>query len=101
VSGRLDLEDGLQRALPRGAARAVSAGEKAGLQLRELPPGRAQLFHPFRGFRRDELEAEGARMLFLRLHVTARGRDWERASARSARVPAPLAVRALPPGPRS
>src|SRR5207244_7119815 len=45
VSGRLDFKDGLQRAVPRGAARAISAGEKAGLQLRELLPGRAQLFH--------------------------------------------------------
>src|SRR5439155_14739440 len=80
VSGRLDFKDGLQRAVPRGVARAVSAGEKAGLQLRELLPGRAELFHPFRGFRREELEAEGARMLFLRFHVTARRRGGARAS---------------------
>src|SRR5439155_14865827 len=67
VSGGLDFKDGLQRAVPRGAARAISAREEAGLQLRELFPRRAQLLHPFRGFRREELEAEAARVSFLGL----------------------------------
>src|SRR6266581_3341061 len=66
VARGLDLQDGLKRAVPGGAARAVGAREEPGLQLRELLPGRAQPLHPFRGLRREKLEAEGARMFFLR-----------------------------------
>src|SRR4029077_299233 len=76
VSGSLDFKDGLERAVARGAACAVGAREKPRLQLRELPPGCAQLFHSLRRLRRKELEAERARMFFLRLHVSARRRGW-------------------------
>jgi hypothetical protein len=61
----LDLEHRLERPVAGRAARPVGAGEEPGLELRELLPGRAQPLHPFRGFRRDELEAEGLRMLLL------------------------------------
>src|SRR5260221_5797311 len=55
VAGGLDLKDGLQGAVPRRAARTVSAGEEARFQLRELLPGYAQLVHPLRRFRRGGL----------------------------------------------
>src|SRR5258706_274504 len=100
IAGGLDFQDGLQRAVARGAARAVSAGEKPRFQLRELLPACAQLLHAFRGLRREELETEGARVLFLRFHVTARRRDWARASARPGPGRAPCAGHSQPPGPR-
>src|SRR5713101_4548266 len=70
VARGLDFEDRFQGAVPRGAARAVGAGKKSRLELRELLPGLAQLLHPFRGFRREELEAEGARVSVLRFQET-------------------------------
>src|SRR5713101_8310504 len=70
VARGLDFEDRFQGAVPRGAARAVGAGKKSRLELRELLPGLAQLVHPFRGFRREELEAEGARVSVLRFQET-------------------------------
>src|SRR5205807_7813052 len=72
VAGGLDFKDGLQRALPRGAARAVGARKEARFQLRELPPGRAQLFHSPRRLRRKKLDAESARVFFLRLQELRR-----------------------------
>src|SRR5207247_7301097 len=66
VTRGLDLQDGLKRAIPGGAARAVSAREEPGLQLRELLAGCAQPLQPFRGLRREKLEAEGTRMSLLR-----------------------------------
>ncbi len=63
-----DVEHGAQRALARRAARAEGHREELGLELGELPRGRAQLLRAFRRVRREELEAERAAMFGLRLH---------------------------------
>ncbi len=65
---RLDFKSGRERAFARRASRAESHGEERGLQLRELPARGAQLLHPLRRLRREELETEGAGMRFLRFH---------------------------------
>ena len=70
VAGGEDLEHCIERALLRRAARTEGHREEARLQLRELLPGRAQLGLAFRRLRREELEAEGLRVLALTFHFS-------------------------------
>src|SRR6185437_6594458 len=78
-----DLERRGERALARGAARAVRDGEERGRELRELLPRRAQLLHAFGRLRREELEAELALRRFGHAHACRAAR-----SVRSNTVPA-------------
>src|SRR4051794_28542745 len=66
-----NLEHRVERALLRRAARAEGHREEARLQLRELFPGRAELGLAFRRLRREELEAEGPRVLALAFHFSS------------------------------
>ncbi len=59
----LDLPDGFQRAVLRGAARAEGDGKEFRLERRQLLARGRKFFHAFRGLRREKFKTEKSRVI--------------------------------------